>query len=115
MGGLLRRIQCEDGSEGREGRRIRHRLSGSDSGKTGALPTVCVLRMMCPALARPLVSPDRLVHPPRNLTVVADRDRDGAVVWAEGRDAARLRRFYSVLGTERTAALEAVSLDMGRA
>ena len=52
----------------------------------------------------------------RFLTVVADHDRDGAVVWAgEGRDAATLERFYDELGTERCAALQAVSLDLGRA
>jgi transposase len=48
--------------------------------------------------------------------VVADHDRDGAVVWAkEGRDAATLEAFYDELGDERCAALEAVSLDMGGA
>jgi transposase len=36
------------------------------------------------------------------LTVVADHDRDGAVVWAkEGRDAATLEAFYDELGDER--------------
>lgn len=50
------------------------------------------------------------------LTVVADHDRDGAVVWAgEGRDAKTLERFYDELGEERTARLAAVSLDMGGA
>jgi transposase len=50
----------------------------------------------------------------RYLTVVADHDRDGAVVWAaEGRDAATLRRFFDDLGPERTARLEAISADMG--
>lgn len=52
----------------------------------------------------------------RYLTVVADHDRDGAVVWAkEGRDAETLRAFYDELGEERKAKLEAVSLDMGKA
>ena len=52
----------------------------------------------------------------RFLTVVADHDREGAVVWAgEGKDAAALRRFYDLLGPERCARLEAVSLDMGAA
>jgi transposase len=52
----------------------------------------------------------------RYLTVVADHDRDGAVVWAkEGRDAATLEAFYDELGEARCAALEAVSLDMGGA
>jgi transposase len=49
----------------------------------------------------------------RYLTVVADHDRDGAVVWAgEGPSAATVERFFSELGPERTAALEAVSSDM---
>lgn len=52
----------------------------------------------------------------RYLTVVADHDRDGAVVWAEeGKDHKTLERFYDQLGPERVAALEAVSLDMGSA
>jgi transposase len=52
----------------------------------------------------------------RYLTVVADHDRDGAVVWAkEGRDANTLEAFYDELGEQRCAALEAVSLDMGGA
>src|SRR6266516_1361157 len=50
----------------------------------------------------------------RYLTVVADHDRDGAVVWAaEGRSAATLTSFFTELGPERTAQLEAVSADMG--
>jgi transposase len=52
----------------------------------------------------------------RYLTVVADHDRDGAVVWAgEGKDAATLGRFYDELGEERAAKLQAVSLDMAGA
>ena len=52
----------------------------------------------------------------RYLTVVADHDRDGAVVWAhEGKSAATLEVFYDTLGEERCAQLEAVSLDMGGA
>jgi transposase len=52
----------------------------------------------------------------RYLTVVADHDRDGAVVWAkEGRDAATLKAFYDELGEARCAQLQAVSLDMGNA
>ena len=52
----------------------------------------------------------------RYLTVVADHDNDGAVVWAgEGKDAATLGRFYDELGAERAAKLQAVSLDMGGA
>jgi transposase len=48
----------------------------------------------------------------RYLTVVADHDRDGAVVWAgEGRTA--LHRFYAELGDARCAQLQAVSRDMG--
>jgi transposase len=50
----------------------------------------------------------------RYLTVVADHDRDGAVVWAgEGRDAATLTSFFDELGPERTGKLEAISADMG--
>ncbi|MDP9222929.1 MAG: transposase, partial [Actinomycetota bacterium] len=50
------------------------------------------------------------------LTVVADHDRDGAVVWAkEGRNAETLKAFYDELGDERKAKLQAVSLDMGLA
>ena len=50
----------------------------------------------------------------RYLTVVADHDRDGAVVWAhEGHDAATLEAFYDELGEQRCAQLQAVSLDMG--
>jgi len=52
----------------------------------------------------------------RYLTVVADHDRAGAVVWAgEGRNAATLGAFYDELGEERCAALKAVSMDMGPA
>jgi transposase len=52
----------------------------------------------------------------RYLTVVADHDRRGAVVWAgEGKNAATLRRFYDELGQERCGQLEAVSMDMGPA
>ncbi len=52
----------------------------------------------------------------RYLTVVADHDRDGVVIWAgEGRDHTVLKEFYDLLGEEGCAALEAVSLDMGAA
>jgi transposase len=52
----------------------------------------------------------------RYLTVVADHDRQGAVVWAqEGRKAATLEDFYAELGEDRCARLEAVSMDMGPA
>ncbi len=48
--------------------------------------------------------------------MVADHDRDGAVVWAaEGKDAATLSSFFDELGEERTRKLEAVSLDMSGA
>lgn len=50
----------------------------------------------------------------RFLTVVADHDRNGAVVWAaEGRRSETLKAFYDELGDERKAKLQAVSLDMG--
>jgi transposase len=52
----------------------------------------------------------------RYLTVVADHDRDGAVIWAgEGKSSAVLEQFYDQLGEARTAQLQAVSLDMGAA
>lgn len=52
----------------------------------------------------------------RYLTVVADHDRDGAIIWAaEGKNAATLTGFYDLLGPERAAQLEAVSVDMGAA
>jgi len=52
----------------------------------------------------------------RFLTVVADHDRAGAVVWAgEGRTAAVLEAFYDLLGDDGCAQLEAVSLDMAPA
>lgn len=52
----------------------------------------------------------------RYLTVVADHDRDGAVIWAgEGHDHKTLERFYDELGEHGCAQLQAVSLDMGGA
>jgi transposase len=52
----------------------------------------------------------------RYLTVVADHDREGAVVWAaEGKKAETLKAFYDELGDERKARLQAISLDMGSA
>ncbi len=52
----------------------------------------------------------------RYLTVVADHDREGAVVWAgEGKSAAVLGAFYAELGPQRCARLAAVSMDMGPA
>jgi transposase len=50
----------------------------------------------------------------RYLTVVADHDREGRIVWAEaGKSAATLAAFFDELGPERVAKLEAISLDMG--
>ncbi len=52
----------------------------------------------------------------RYLTVVADHDRGGAVVWVgEGKDHRVLEAFYDELGDERLSRLEAISLDMGGA
>lgn len=49
----------------------------------------------------------------RYLTVVADHDRDGAVVWAApGKDHRVLEAFYDELGPERVAQLQAVSVDL---
>jgi transposase len=49
----------------------------------------------------------------RYLTVVADHDRDGAVIWAgEGKSGATLARFFDQLGAERAARLGAVSVDL---
>jgi len=49
----------------------------------------------------------------RYLTVVADHDRDGAVIWAgEGKSGATLARFFDQLGAERAARLRAVSVDL---
>jgi len=52
----------------------------------------------------------------RYLTVVADHDRAGAVLWAgEGRNAATLAQFYELLGPQRCQRIEAVSMDMAGA
>ncbi len=52
----------------------------------------------------------------RYLTVVADHDRAGAVIWAgEGKSAATLQGFYDELGQARCAQLQAVSMDLGAA
>lgn len=52
----------------------------------------------------------------RYLTVVADHDQGGAVVWAaEGKDHTVLDRFYDQLGPQRAAQLTAASMDMGGA
>lgn len=52
----------------------------------------------------------------RYLTVVADHDRDDAVIWAgEGKSAATLEQFYDQLGEAGCEQLQAVSLDLGAA
>jgi transposase len=52
----------------------------------------------------------------RYLTVVADHDHEGRIVWAhEGKSAATLCAFYDELGPTRVAKLQAISLDMGAA
>lgn len=52
----------------------------------------------------------------RYLTVVADHDQAGRVVWAgEGKSAATLEGFYDELGEQGCAALHAVSMDLGAA
>jgi transposase len=49
----------------------------------------------------------------RYLTVVANHDRDGAVVWVgEGKSGATLERFFDQLGPDRTARLQAASMDL---
>jgi len=49
------------------------------------------------------------------LTLVADHDR-GKVVWGSaGKDAATVDRFFAELGPQRSAAIEAVSMDLGPA
>ena len=52
----------------------------------------------------------------RYLTVVADHDHEGRVIWVgEGKNAETLEGFYDELGDERIAKLQAISLDMGGA
>ncbi len=52
----------------------------------------------------------------RYLTVVADHDQAGRVVWAaEGKNAATLEAFYDELGDTGSAQLQAVSMDLGAA
>jgi transposase len=52
----------------------------------------------------------------RYLTVVADHDQAGRVVWAaEGKNAATLQAFYDQLGEPGCAQLQAVSMDLGAA
>lgn len=49
------------------------------------------------------------------LTLVVDHDR-GCVIWgAKGKDAKTLDQFFDELGTERSALIQAVSLDLGPA
>lgn len=49
----------------------------------------------------------------RYLTVVADHDRDGAVVWAgEGKSGATLEEFFDALGPERAQRIQAASADL---
>lgn len=49
------------------------------------------------------------------LTVVADHDT-GRVVWVgKGKDGAQLQAFFDLLGPERLAKIEAISMDMGQA
>jgi transposase len=49
----------------------------------------------------------------RYLTVVADHDRDGAVIWVgEGKSGATLEAFFTALGPERATQLRAVSVDL---
>ena len=51
----------------------------------------------------------------RYLTVVADHDQGGRVVWAgEGRNTQVLEAFYDELGEAGCARLQAISLDLGR-
>ncbi len=48
----------------------------------------------------------------RYLTVVADHDRAGAVVWVgEGKSGATLGEFFDALGAERSQRLHAASVD----
>jgi transposase len=49
----------------------------------------------------------------RYLTVVADHDRDGAVIWAgEGKSGATLERFFDELGPARSKQIRAASADL---
>jgi transposase len=49
----------------------------------------------------------------RYLTVVADHDRDGAVIWAgEGKFGATLEQFFDLLGPERAQQIQAASADL---
>ena len=49
----------------------------------------------------------------RYLTVVADHDRDGAVIWVgEGKAGATLGQFFNQLGPLRSTRIEAASADL---
>jgi transposase len=49
----------------------------------------------------------------RYLTVVADHDRDGAVIWAgEGKSGATLEQFFDELGPQRSQQIQAASADL---
>jgi transposase len=49
----------------------------------------------------------------RYLTVVADHDRDGAVIWiGQGKSGATLEEFFTALGPRRAARLQAASMDL---
>jgi transposase len=49
----------------------------------------------------------------RYLTVVADHDRDGAVIWAgEGKSGATLERFFEQLGSARSTQIQAAWADL---
>ena len=49
----------------------------------------------------------------RYLTVVADHDREGAVIWAgEGKSGATLEQFFNELGPQRSQQIQAASADL---
>ncbi len=49
----------------------------------------------------------------RYLTVVADHDREGAVIWVgEGKSGATLEQFFDALGPQRACRLQAASMDL---
>jgi transposase len=49
----------------------------------------------------------------RYLTVVADHDRDGAVIWVgEGKSGATLEEFFDELGPQRSSQIQAASVDL---
>jgi len=51
--------------------------------------------------------------PHKYLTLVVDHDRARVIWGASGRDAKTLDQFFDELGTQRSAAIEAVSMDLG--